>query len=96
MIRRLAPLLILAALLGFGFLLLGNPPGLERGGPPEGPQTVVETLTVEPQDYLIRISSFGTVQPRTRSTLVAQVRGQIVPSSPVSVPAAFLRRATPW
>ncbi len=89
MIRRLAPLVILAVLAGFGILLLVNPPGLERGGPPAGPQTVVETLTVEPQDYRVQISSFGTVQPRTQSALVAQVRGQIVAIQPSFRPGGF-------
>ena len=89
MIRRLAPLLILAILAGIGLLLLANPPELQRGGPPPGPQTVVETLTVLPQDYQIQVGSFGTVQPRTRSVLVAQVRGQIVAIQPSFRPGGF-------
>lgn len=39
---------------------------------------VVETTTVEKQDYKVRLQSYGTVQPRTQSMLVAQVSGQIV------------------
>ena len=78
--------------MGLGFLLLVNPPDMERGGPPQGPQTVVETRTVEPRDYRIRIGSFGTVQPRTRSALVAQVRGQIVAIQPSFRPGGFFSR----
>ncbi len=89
MMRRLAPVLILAILAGIGLLLLANPPALERGGPPAGPQTVVETLVVAPRDYRIQVSSFGTVQPRTRSALVAQVRGQIVAVQPSFRPGGF-------
>ncbi len=89
MVRRLAPVLILAVLAGTGLLLLANPPELERGGPPAGPQTVVETLNLEPRDYQVQVSSFGTVQPRTRSALVAQVRGQIVAVQPSFRPGGF-------
>lgn len=42
----------------------------------------VETMTVEPENYRIALESYGTVQPRTRSMLVAQVGGQIVYMNP--------------
>ena len=38
----------------------------------------VETIPVMPRDYQVMLQSYGTVQPRTRSILVAQVSGQIV------------------
>ena len=38
----------------------------------------VETIPVMPRDYQVMLQSYGTVQPRTRSMLVAQVSGQIV------------------
>jgi len=38
----------------------------------------VETRQIEESDYPIMLESYGTVQPRTRSMLVAQVSGQIV------------------
>lgn len=83
------PVIILGALLGAGFLVLWNPPELERRGPPGGPQTVVETVIVTPRDYRVKIASYGTVQPRTRSTLVAQVSGQIVTIAPIFRPGGF-------
>ena len=90
MAMRLAmPLFILAGLLGAGFLVLYNPPEMERSGPPRDPQTVVETLTVLPRDYQVRIASYGTVQPRTRSALVAQVSGQIVQIAEAFRPGGF-------
>ncbi|XOV84930.1 MAG: efflux RND transporter periplasmic adaptor subunit [bacterium] len=76
--RILVPLLILIVLVGAGSLILQNPPSVQRGGPPTGPQTVVEVIPVASRDYQIKVSSYGTVQPRTRSILVAQVSGQIV------------------
>lgn len=88
-LRFVMPLIILAALLGAGFLVLWNPPELERRGPPGGPQTVVETVTVTPRDYRVRIDSYGTVQPRTRSALIAQVSGQIVTIAATFRPGGF-------
>ena len=76
--RIIVPLIILIVLVGAGSLILNNPPRVERGGPPAGPQTVVEVIPVASRDYQIHVSSYGTVQPRTRSILVAQVSGQIV------------------
>jgi len=39
---------------------------------------VVETTTIKKQNYEVQLQSYGTVQPRTQSMLVAQVSGQIV------------------
>ncbi len=89
LLRFVMPPIILGALLGAGFLVLWNPPELERRGPPGGPQTVVETLTVTPRDYRVRIDSYGTIQPRTRSALVAQVSGQIVTIATTFRPGGF-------
>ncbi len=89
MTKFVVPVVILAAFAGIGFLILSNPPEIERRGPPQGPQTVVETVTLTPQDYRINVSSYGTVQPRTQSILVAQVRGQVVSVSPQFRPGGF-------
>ena len=88
-LRFAVPLIILAVLLGVGFLVLSNPPELQRAGPPDGPQTIVETVPVRPRDYRVSITSYGTVQPRTQSTLVAQVSGQIVAIAPGFRPGGF-------
>ena len=89
MIRIIAPLAILAVLGGIGFLVLSNPPEIERRGPPKGPQTVVEAMNVVPRDYRITVNSYGTVQPRTQSILVAQVSGQVVSINPEFRPGGF-------
>jgi len=76
--RAAAPIIILATLVVAGVLVLSNPPDVRRAGPPGGPQTIVEVIPVTAQNYQITIDSYGTVQPRTQSMLVAQVSGQIV------------------
>ena len=87
--RIIIPLVILTVLVGAGSMILLNPPGMDRRGPPAGPQTVVEVTPVTAQDYQIAVNSYGTVQPRTQSILVAQVSGQIVSIRPDFRPGGF-------
>ena len=48
-----------------------------RGGSAGAAQITVETMKLLPQRYPVVLDSFGTVQPRTQSVLVAQVSGEI-------------------
>ena len=88
-IRRAAPFAILGALFAVGFVLVSNPPAMEHQGRSNEPQTLVEVRAVSPRDYRIQIESYGTVQPRTQSALVAQVSGQIVDVQPNFKPGGF-------
>ncbi len=75
--KKLLPVIILVALVGLTFLVLFNPPKAERETAPAGPQLKVEALELERRPYQVNLQSYGTVQPRTRSMLVAQVFGEI-------------------
>ena len=77
LLRKLLPVAILTVLATAGLAILRNPPEMDRSGLLEGPRMLVETLALAPSDYPMRIQSYGTVTPRTRSMLVAQVGGQI-------------------
>jgi RND family efflux transporter MFP subunit len=57
-------------------------PQTERRAPTGGPRLAVETQTIVSDDYQVRLQSYGTIQPKTRSVLVAQVSGQIVSINP--------------
>ena len=57
-------------------------PQPERRPPSTGPRVAVETMTVAHSDYQVMLQSYGTIQPQTRSVLVAQVAGQIVSVNP--------------
>jgi len=57
-------------------------PQPERRPPQNGPQLAVETQTIDSRDYQVKLQSYGTIQPKTRSILVAQVSGQIVSVNP--------------
>ena len=87
--RRVAPFAILGVLFAVGFLLVSNPPAMEHQERSNEPQTLVEVRAVSPRDYRIQIDSYGTVQPRTQSALVAQVSGQIVDVQPNFKPGGF-------
>lgn len=75
--RRLLPLIIL-----FGFLLIAalfyfNEPAPARSAPARPAPIAVEVMSLKLQNVQIKVESYGTVQPRTQSMLVAQVSGQI-------------------
>ena len=92
MIRIIVPIVILLVLVSAGFLILNNPPELNRRGAPKGPQTVVETLKVVPRDYQVMVNSFGTAQPRTQSMVVSQVSGQIISVDQKFRPGGFFQQ----
>ncbi len=75
--KKLAPLVILLLLGGIAFVVLKNPPEAERIRPVQEPQMTVDVLTLDRRPYHVKLESYGTVQPRTRSMLVAQVDGEI-------------------
>ncbi|MEO0366906.1 MAG: efflux RND transporter periplasmic adaptor subunit [Pseudomonadota bacterium] len=80
--KVLVPLLIIGGLIGVARVISANPPEAPRRGGAGGPALVVETVTLDPQDYDVRLQSYGTVQPRTQSQLVSQVSGQIMAINP--------------
>ena len=76
--KKLIPVVIFGGLILIAAVIRMNPPETPQRGGFAGPQMVVETDNVQRQDYQIELQSYGTVQPRTRSILIAQVGGQIV------------------
>ena len=77
-IKKLIPIAIFGGLIAIAALIRLNPPETPQRPAFSGPSMTVETQPVLPRDYQIMLQSYGTVQPRTRSMLVAQVGGQIV------------------
>ena len=75
--RKLTPIIILVVLVGLAYLILYNPPQAERDRAPAEPQLTVDVLELERRPYRVNLQSYGTVQPRTSSMLVAQVFGEI-------------------
>lgn len=81
-IKKLVPLAILGGLVLVAVVIKLNPPEAPRRSEFGGPQMIVETETVERRNYTVMLESYGTVQPRTKSMLIAQVGGQIVAVNP--------------
>ena len=75
--RKLTPIIILVVLVGLAYLILYNPPQAERDRAPAEPQLTVDVLELERRPYRVNLQSYGTVQPRTSSMLLAQVFGEI-------------------
>ena len=90
--KKLLPVLIIGALLLVAFVIKKNPPESPSQRAFTGPQIAVETLTVTPRDYLVMLESYGTIQPRTQSMLVAQVGGEIVDVNPNVRNGGFFER----
>ncbi len=80
--KVLLPLAILGGLLLVAVLIRSNPPQAPKRSGFGGPQMIVETRSLERRAYTVMLGSYGTVQPRTQSMLVAQVSGQIVSINP--------------
>ena len=74
------PVFVLAACLATGITLIRTAPKAERRLPAPVIPTV-EVMTAEQSNYPVTIKSQGTVVPRTESTLIPEVSGQIVRAS---------------
>lgn len=81
-IRVVIPAAIFGGLLALAALVWLNPPQAPQRPAFAGPQMVVDVLTVTHEDYQVRLQSYGTVQPRTQTTLIAQVGGQLMSVNP--------------
>ena len=80
--RKLIPIAIFGGLLLIAVIIRMNPPEAPQRPVFSGPVMTVETQVVAETNYPIVLESYVTVQPRTRSILVAQVGGQIVSVNP--------------
>ncbi len=76
-IRILIPVVVIGGAIAVAVWLMANPPAVAKRRGPPAPQLHVDTLTIERVSYRVLVESFGFVQPRTQSELVAQVGGQI-------------------
>ena len=80
--KILIPVGILLATFLLAKVITDNPPKSNRGKSSATAKISVETLTLAPQNYTVLLNSFGKVQPRTQSVLIAQVSGEINYVSP--------------
>ena len=79
--KVLYPLLVLAGGAILAMLLATNKPAIESE-PIKPMITTVRVLKVEPRTQYLTVSSQGSVQPRTQSTLIPEVSGRVTWISP--------------
>ncbi len=89
--RIVIPFTIVAVAVGAAaFLIMNSPqPAVQA---PEERTLQVATMRVSPEDITFRISSQGTVEPRTQTTLVAEVSGKVVSVADKFVVGGFFQR----
>ncbi len=90
-LKILLPILVLI-IGGLGAYELVKSQAVVQTNPPEIPPPLVRVQTVYPTDLQLMVSAQGTVAPRTESTLVAQVAGQITRVSPAFVNGGFFEK----
>ncbi|MGS2719706.1 efflux RND transporter periplasmic adaptor subunit [Paraglaciecola aestuariivivens] len=93
--KRWIPAIIILCSVGIVLYVTSNPPKTERRSAGAGTQVMVEVSEIVPRRYQVMLDSFGVVQPRTQSVLVAQVSGQIIKVSEQFRDGGFFEKGEP-
>ena len=86
--RIVLPIVILMTGIATTWLLVSLKPEVERTEPEASPP-LVRVLAVERRPVALSVVAHGSVEPRTRTELVAQVAGQVTRISPSLVAGGF-------
>ena len=92
-VRYTLPLVIIAGSIGVVVALVA----VNKGKRPEqrdeiSPALLVDVIRAEPASLNLTVRSQGSVQPRTETTVMAEVSGKIVDVSRNFIPGGFLRK----
>ena len=88
LIRQLLPLLVIGLGILIAFIIYSNKPAAKRR--PSHPKSLtVETIKLQAQNYPIQIHTQGIVEPRTTTTLIPRISGEIIKVSPSFRPGGF-------
>ena len=88
--RVLTPLAILIVAIGIGSALVLNRPEAKQQ-PRQPPVLLVDTLTATRVPTTFTVTTQGEVAPRTETTLISEVSGQIVAVAPSFVSGGFFK-----
>lgn len=88
--KKLLPVIIIGVAAIVTTLLIVNRPSPDVK-PPEERVTLVEVQIASPQDKPFNVASQGTVEPRTQTTIVAEVSGRVVAVAENYVVGGFFR-----
>ncbi len=89
--KILLPVVVLLLSLGITGGLIATRPQVEPS-PPTRLVPLVRVITVEPAAASLDVHAQGTVLPRTETTLISQVAGEVTSVSPAFETGAFFRR----
>lgn len=88
LIRQLLPLIVIALAILIAYIIYVNKPAAKRR--PSHPKSLtVETIKLQAQDFPIQIHTQGIVEPRTTTTLIPRIAGEIIKVSPSFRPGGF-------
>lgn len=89
--RQLLPLLIIVLGILIAAIIYNNKPVAKRR--PAHPKSLtVETIKLQPEQFPVTIHTQGTVEPRTTTTLIPRVSGEIIKVSKNFRPGGFFER----
>lgn len=90
-LRFLIPILIVAGAISAASYMMRTSPKAKLSSPKQ-PVPVVEAITLESRDYNIQVSSRGTVDPRTQTTVVTEVSGKIIETNQKYREGSFFKK----
>ena len=89
--KTLVPLTVLVIAIGIAFVLIQNrPQAMHQPKPP--PVLFVETITATKTHTIFTVNAQGEVTPRTETTLVSEVSGQIISVAHTFVSGGFFKQ----
>jgi len=88
LIRQLLPLLVIALALLIAYVIFINKPAAKRR--PSHPKSLtVEAIKLQAQNFPVLIKTQGVVEPRTTTTLIPRIAGEIIKVSSNFRPGGF-------
>ena len=75
--KFIMPLAIVVAAVMGARTMLNNPPGVDRRPPAASATLQVRVLDMQPQDYRVRITSYGEVKAKTRTRLTSRLTSEV-------------------
>ncbi|QIZ77453.1 efflux RND transporter periplasmic adaptor subunit [Ferrimonas lipolytica] len=91
-IRRLLPMVtILVAIMVIALLLAKFAPEKEKKAVKQS-LPIVNVVAVEPQSFQLSLQSYGVVEPKRQTQLVAEVSGRLIQLAPEFVVGQFVRK----
>ncbi len=87
-IKKLLPILVIALALLIAFVIFNNKPAAKQKR--SHPKILtVETIKLQAQNFPVQIYTQGIVEPRTTTTLIPRISGEIISVSPSFRPGGF-------